>query len=122
MISDMKRKTIRQHNDFFTPRDCISGRSDYFTVKTKTAKYVNDPRYGIVVTKRYFKLAVDRNRAKRVLRDWIANNEHLMVKDLDYIIIANKEICTVTRDEGRDLMAKVFKKIAKVYELQNEQK
>ena len=122
MIFDMKRKTIRNHNDFLTPRDGIFARAECFIVRTKLAKYPENPRYGIIVTKRNFKLAVQRNRAKRLLRDWIANSEHLMIDDFDYVFIVNDKVFDATRDQGRKFMAKVLKKIARMYKFKNEKK
>lgn len=118
----MKRKTILKHNDFLTPSDCIIGRSEFFIVKTKPAKISGDPRYGIVASKRTFKLAVDRNRAKRLLRDWIAFNEDLMLSDLDYVFIAYSKILDATRDLGRLRMRDLFRKIAKTYQKYEKQK
>lgn len=112
----MKRKTLRNHNDFIVPRDCISARSDLFLLKTKHAKIPGDARYGIVVSKRIFNLAVKRNRAKRLLRDWIAYNEDLMNPDLDYIFIADEAILDANRDMGRAEIKSAFEKITKQYD------
>ena len=111
----MKRKTILNHNDFITPPDCIIGRSEFFIIKTKLAKYPGDARYGIIASKRMFKLAVNRNRAKRILRDWIAYNEDLMLPMLDYIFIAHDRILGAQRDSGRLCMEKSLKRIARIY-------
>ena len=117
----MKRKTILNHQDFLTPIDCISGRCEFFVVKTKSSKIPNNPRYGIIVTKRTLKLAIHRNRAKRLLRDWIAFNEDLMIPELDYVFIAYNTILDATRDIGRQRMRKIFKNIARQYK-KNETK
>jgi len=74
----MKRKTIRSHKDFFTTPDNPVYAGRYFIVKAKNA-VKKDPRYGIIASKRSFKLAVQRNRAKRLLRDWIAANENCQI-------------------------------------------
>ncbi len=112
----MKRKTIRSHKDFIVPRDCISARSGLFLLKTKPAKISGDARYGIIVSKRNFKLAVQRNRAKRLLRDWIAYSEDLMNPNLDYIFIAGLAILDADRDFGRAAVKNAFKKITKQYD------
>ena len=112
----MKRKTILKHDDFVTPKDGISSHCEYFMVRTKPAKIPNDPRYGIIVSKRTFKLAVQRNRAKRMLRDWIAVNENIMNPDLDYVIIAFNTILGASRDLGREKMRKILRRIARIYE------
>ena len=111
----MKRKTIRNHKDFITPRDCAMARCAFCAIKTKPAKIQGDARYGIVVSKKFFKLATQRNRAKRLLRDWIAFNEDLMIADLDYVFIANESVLESNRDCGRVEIKKAFEKISKQY-------
>ena len=108
----MKRKTIRNHKDFATtPKD--AGVADfYFIVKAKPA-VKKDSRYGLVAAKKIFKLAVARNRAKRLLRDWIAYNEHLMQPNMDYIFIARPAILVCPRETGRKKMASALEKLAK---------
>ena len=121
MMFSMKRKTILNHRDFLTPKSGLSSRCDFFAVKTKLVKFSGDARYGLVVPKKTFKLAVHRNRAKRLLRDWIAFNEDLMVSELDYIFIAYEKILTLSRDDGRKNMGDVLKKIAKIYKSHENQ-
>jgi len=112
----MKRKTIRSHADFLSPRNGFFVKNSCFSVKARPAKYQDSPRYGIVTSKRLFKLATARNRAKRLLRDWIAYNEDLMMPEFDYVFIADDEVLNCSRDMGRDLMEKAITKISKIYE------
>lgn len=104
----MIRDTIKSHADFITEQKEPIARCVYFSIRTKKAKNIDSPRYGLVVSKKSFKLAVQRNRAKRLLRDWIAYNEHLMCKDMDYIFFARFQILQATRTDGRDAMAKAL--------------
>lgn len=108
----MKRKTIRNHKDFFTTPDDPTYANHYFIVKAKNA-VKKDSRYGIIASKRSFKLAVQRNRAKRLLRDWIAVNENLMMPTKDYIFIARINIFDCSREIGRSKMAHAIKKVSK---------
>ena len=108
----MKRKTIRNHKDFLTAPDDPVVPDFYFIVKAKPA-VKKDSRYGLVASKRTFKLATLRNRAKRLLRDWIAYNEHLMNPSMDYIFIARASILNCRRGAGRKKMAYALKKISK---------
>jgi ribonuclease P protein component len=111
----MKRKTIRNHNDFYVPRNGLVARNDFFMVKAKPAKFSDSPRYGIVATKKMFKLATLRNRAKRMLRDWVACNEIFMLDNLDYVVIASDKIQVCLREDGRRYMQNAMKKIARIY-------
>ena len=111
----MKRKTIRNHKDFFVPTDDLKAVNHYFVIKAKKANIDGDARYGLIASKRTFKLAVNRNRAKRLMRDWIAFNEGLMLPDLDYIFVARIYIFDCKRDIGRKKMGNVLKRINKAY-------
>lgn len=108
----MKRKTIRNHKDFLTTPDNPSVANLFFVIKMKDASK-QDARYGVIASKRVFKLATQRNRAKRLLRDWIAFNEGLMLPNKDYIFIARSAIFSCERDVGRSKMAHLLKKISK---------
>ena len=109
------RKTIKNHGDFAMTPDDLSGLSSYFIVRAKYAKYPNDARYGLVVTKRTFKHAVDRNRAKRLLRDWIQFHQDMMLSNMDYVFVARAPILNATREEGRTAMCKALHWIKKTY-------
>ncbi len=112
----MKRKTIRNHKDFLTTLGDYRVNSYNIVVKAKKAKIPSDARYGLFAPKKTFKLATDRNRAKRMLRDWIAFNEDLMLPELDYIFVARGPILTRRRDPGRKEMGFLLKNIAKLYD------
>lgn len=109
----MKRKTIRNHQDFLTPRDGPWIANTFFIIKMKPAKIPGDPRYGLVATKKTFKLAVQRNRAKRIARDLIAANEDFMMEYYDYIFILREPILYLSRDKGRDKMRRKLQMLAK---------
>lgn len=108
----MKHDTIKKHKDFITSLDTTILRSGNFTLKIKPASNTNGAHYGIVASKRFFRLAVERNRAKRLLRDWLAFNEDLMNENFDYIFMAEHGILNVKREEGRQEMANVLKKVS----------
>lgn len=110
----MKRDTIKKHEDFATAQNDPSARSAYFLIRAKKAKFENDPRYGVSVTKRSFKHAVDRNRAKRMLRDWIAFNEDLLRPEWDYVFIVRKDIFCADCYTGRGAMKKALRYMQKL--------
>lgn len=106
------RNTIKKHQDFITTDTDPSVRSAYFVIRAKNARVPDDPRIGFIAAKRTFKLVVDRNRAKRLLRDWARFNNDLMLPEYDYIFIAHASILRATRDMGRTAMAKALRHIA----------
>lgn len=111
----MKRKTIRNHKDFLTTLGDYKVSSYNIVVKAKNAKITGDARYGLFAPKKTFNLATDRNRAKRMLRDWIAFNEDLMLPELDYIFVARGPILTRRRDPGRKELGFLLKNIAELH-------
>ncbi len=104
----MIRDTIKKHADFVARENDPVARCAYFLVRAKKAKFPNDARYGMIVTKKTFKHAVDRNRAKRMMRDWIAFNEHMMRPEWDYVFIIRRDIANADRLSGRVAMRKAL--------------
>lgn len=109
----MIRDTIKNHNDFAMGENDPVAKSAYFLVRAKAAKFPDDARYGLIVTKKTFKHAVDRNRAKRLLRDWIAFNESMMLPQWDYVFIARRTILDADRLTGRVAMKKALNYLRK---------
>ena len=108
----MKRKTIRNHRDFLTTPDDKVVTNQFFITKMKNM-VKKDARYGVIASKKTFKLAVQRNRVKRLLRDWVAFNEDLMLPDMDYIFIARAAVLGCSREVGRQKMQNALKKLSK---------
>ena len=109
----MKRDTIKNHSDFVAGANDPTARCAYFLVRAKKTLFPNDARYGLVVTKKTFKHAVDRNRAKRLLRDWIESNEKMLNEDWDYVFVARRAILDATRLDGRVAMKKALNYLRK---------
>ena len=109
----MKRDTIKNHADFAMAENDPIAKSAYFLVRAKNAKFPGDARYGMIVTKKTFKHAVDRNRANRMLRDWIAFNEKMMMPQWDYVFIARRAILDADRLTGRVAMKKALNYLRK---------
>ena len=104
----MKRDTIKNHADFVAGENDPTARCAYFLIRAKAAKYPDNPKYGLIVTKKTFKHAVDRNRAKRLIRDWIAHNEKMMRDTWDYIFVIRRDILNADRESGREAMRKAL--------------
>ena len=85
-----------------------TAKSAFFIIRMKPCVITNVPRYGLTVTKKTFKFAVHRNRAKRLLRDWIRFNEKRLRRDMDYVFIARHSILDASREDGRAAMARAL--------------
>lgn len=116
------RNIIKKHEDFLMTENDQTARAAMFFIRAKPAKIPNDPRYGLMATKRTFRLAVDRNRAKRLLRDWIRYNEKLMVAQWDYVFIARRAILDASRTDGRVAMRKALRYLGRLHDKQKSEK
>ena len=103
------RDTIKNHKDFLMTDDNPVAKSSFFYVRMKPCTIPDKARYGVIATKKTFKLATQRNRAKRLMRDWLRFNEEYMLPDMDYVVVARQSILTATRDDGRAAMARALK-------------
>ncbi len=110
----MIRDTIKKHDDFVPGANDQTARCAYFLIRAKHTKWPDAPRYGLIVTKKTFKHAIDRNRAKRLLRDWIEYNEKMLCNNWDYIFIARRDILGATRTDGRVAMKKALNYLRKI--------
>lgn len=102
------RDTIKNHKDFLMTDDNPVAKSAFFFVRMKPAVVPNKARYGLIATKKTFKFAVQRNLAKRKLRDWIRFSEKHMRPDMDYVFIARKPILDAPREDGRSAMVRAL--------------
>jgi ribonuclease P protein component len=94
------RSTIKKHIDFIMPENCPTFRTSLFIAKANRTKFPGDSRFGLIATKKTFRFAVQRNRAKRLLRAWLRENESLLNSDLDYIFIARTSILDALKPDG----------------------
>ena len=102
------RNTIKNHKDFAIDGDDSTARCAYCLVRARHIRFPGDPQYGLVATKRTFKHATQRNRAKRLMREWLRLNSRHMRDDLDYVLIARPAILDATRDQGVEAMRKAL--------------
>jgi ribonuclease P protein component len=108
------RNTIKKHAHFAMPDNAPVAKSAMFLAKMSATKFPGDARYGLVATKRTFKHAVQRNRARRLIRAWLADNESAMLPDMDYIFIARPPILDATKPQGVEAMKKALNYLKKV--------
>lgn len=113
------RDTIKSHADFHTSDTDPIARAEAFFVRAKPVRFPTNPRVGFLATKHTFKLAVDRNRAKRLLRDWVRFHQGLLSPDYDYIFIARRPILETNRESGRAAMEKALLHITHKYVSKN---
>ncbi|NRA59433.1 MAG: ribonuclease P protein component [Psychrobium sp.] len=69
-------------------------------------------RLGLAIPKKQLKLAVDRNRVKRIIRENFRLKQHDLLP-LDYVVIAKGGIGKLDNDELNKLIDKLWKKISR---------
>ncbi|MDR0741618.1 MAG: ribonuclease P protein component [Rickettsiales bacterium] len=107
------RNTLKKHQDFAMAESDPTAKAKFFIIRAHPTLFQGDARYGLVATKKTFKLAVHRNRAKRCLRVWIREKESLLNPDFDYVFIARRAILDATKDIGIAAMTKALKYLKK---------
>jgi len=65
---------------------------------------------GVMATKRIFRRAVDRNRARRLLRETYRLNQHRLLPGVDVILLARRPIVGVKRGEVDREFARLARK------------
>lgn len=70
------------------------------------------PRLGQAVPKKQIKLAVDRNRFKRVVRESFRLNQHKLAAK-DYVVIAKKSANDLSNEELRKLLDKLWQRLSR---------
>ncbi|MDR3208465.1 MAG: ribonuclease P protein component [Rickettsiales bacterium] len=101
------KNTIKSHRDFnFEGEKSIS--TPAFIMKYRK-KLRETGEYGLVVSKKIFPHAVQRNRAKRMLREWLRGC--VPPNDFDILLIARTEILQTPMPTGARQMKAIVKKI-----------
>ncbi|WDM61753.1 ribonuclease P protein component [Pseudomonas sp. NEEL19] len=73
---------------------------------------LDHPRLGLVIGKKSVKLAVQRNRLKRLMRDSFRLNQQLLA-GLDIVIVARKGLGEVENPELHQHFGKLWKRLAR---------
>ena len=97
------RDTLKKHSDFLPGENDLDARSTVFFVRAKPTRFPGQ-------------LATQRNRAKRLLRDWIRHNERYLCDDLDYVFIARFDILDAKRPDGRAAVRRTLRYIKRTHE------
>ena len=105
------RNTIKNHKDFLPHDTDPVVKMPIFILRVTPTRFKGDARYGLITAKKIFKPAVERNRARRLLRAWLREcGDEILNPDYDYIFIARTDILKATRDEGVAMMKKAIRK------------
>ena len=102
--------TPRQFKAVFdSPSGKIPGRNILLLVRENGLPH---PRIGLVIGKKSVKLAVQRNRLKRLMRDSFRLNQQLLA-GLDIVIVARKGLGEIENPELHQHFGKLWKRLAR---------
>ncbi|MDF1761443.1 MAG: ribonuclease P protein component [Coxiellaceae bacterium] len=113
----LKAENVSPLNKRFTPQDRLRSKQDFQQVfqgdRVGSRQFVlyyrlaSHAKIGIVISKKNIKHAVDRNRIKRVLRDWFRLNP---IEDLEMVFIANRASNSLTNKEIRQCSERLLQR------------
>jgi ribonuclease P protein component len=75
----------------------------------------DSPRLGLVIAKKNVKLAVQRNRIKRIIRDNFRLN-HENIPNTDMVILARKGLAELSNQELNELLNKQWQRLKKKHQ------
>ena len=75
-------------------------------------KQLEHPRLGLVIGKKSVKLAVERNRIKRQIRESFRHNQDIL-NGVDIVIVARRGIADLSNIELRQQFDKMWKRLAR---------
>lgn len=94
---------------FDSPSGKAPGRNVLLLVRNNDLQH---PRLGLVIGKKSVKLAVERNRLKRLIRtSFRLNQQHL--SGLDVVVVARKGLGEMNNGEVLEQFAKLWKRLAR---------
>lgn len=73
---------------------------------------LSSPRLGFIIAKKNIRRAVQRNRIKRLTRDFFRRHQHDL-PSLDIIFMARKGLDELSNEQITQILEKQFKKLAK---------
>lgn len=102
----LRLRTTRDFQEVFADRRRI--RSRFFLIYYRSSS-TRKPRLGVITGKRNLKLAVKRNRIRRIVREQFRLIQHKLA-GYDIIVIANREAGTATNKELIGCLQHLFEK------------
>ena len=85
-----KERLLKAQEYRFVFEQACRSSDQYFTVLARV-NLKNGTRLGLAIAKKRVKLAVDRSRIKRLIRESFRINQ-LLLSDLDCVVLANKQV------------------------------
>ncbi|WP_238486436.1 ribonuclease P protein component [Motilimonas eburnea] len=101
--------TPEQFKNVFS--DAIPASSPQITILAK-ANGLNHPRLGLAIPKKHIKLAVGRNRVKRIVRESFRTRQH-QLPAVDLVVIAKGGSGDLSNEELTKLLGKLWQRIVR---------
>ena len=108
-----KQKKIKNKADFQFVYNQKTKISQKFLIATYKKNNFSYPRLGVTVSKRVSKLAVTRNKIKRIVREQFRLNQARLPK-IDIVIIMRPEAVKLSKNALQEQINKLWKKLSEV--------
>lgn len=90
-------------------QDPLRVGSPYITILARP-NHLTCPRIGFAIAKKQIKRAYDRNRIKRVTRDYFRRHQHELPV-MDYVILARKAVIDLDNKQIRAELEKLWRRL-----------
>ncbi len=84
-------------------------RNNYLSIFA-TKNNVDHPRLGLAISKKSVRLAVGRNRIKRIIRETFRCNKNIL-NGFDVVVVSKQKINDLSKSELRKILVREWKKI-----------
>jgi ribonuclease P protein component len=104
------RETLSRTKDFMRLKESNAFfRTHLFVINA--AKSETDGKYGLIASKKTFKNAINRNRARRLMREWLRLNVEMLQKNTDYVFVLRSSILNAGLEDGLKQTVNAISKI-----------
>ncbi|MCL2629104.1 MAG: ribonuclease P protein component [Alphaproteobacteria bacterium] len=105
------RESFKKRADFLRLKDCgASFVARFFIANAAPAREI-PARYGITASLSTFDNSVKRNRARRLMREWLRLEADALDPGKDYSFVLRAAILNAKREEGVKELKKVLEKL-----------
>jgi len=110
---NLRLLTAREYQAVFDDAQYKAANRHVLILSRKCSDSERDlPRLGLVVAKKNVRLAVQRNRFKRIIRESFRENQDTL-RGLDAIVLARKGVDQLDSGQMRQMMDKLWNRLSK---------
>ncbi|MDR2685967.1 MAG: ribonuclease P protein component [Rickettsiales bacterium] len=105
------RRSFSNRADFIRLKESGKfARTSFFIMNFAPAREI-PARYGLIAVKKSFGTAISRNRARRLMREWLRLSAGLLDPNMDYALVLMPEILRAKKEDGLRELERAVKKL-----------